>query len=109
MKFTELDPQFIQLARTSESPEKWSYHYVNILSAADGVIFLCPIHFKKNNGPCGTHSIICWFKGRNIPDELNPGPGRWDVSGDLVNLTLNPSIDLGNDDWHGWIKNGEVT
>lgn len=106
MKLSILDPRFIKLNRTDE---KWSYSIVDKRSEADGVIFLCPVHFQKNKGKVGTHSVICWFKNRNIPAGLSPGPGRWDATGELSNLTLSPSVDLGNGDWHGHITNGEVT
>jgi len=109
MKFTELDPHFVQLTRTPEPPEKWRFNYVDTLSEADGVMFLCPTHFQMNGGPEGTHSVICWFSTRSIPNTLWPGPGRWVPSGELATLTLSPSVDLGHGDWHGHITNGEVT
>lgn len=109
MRFTELKPNFVQLIRTPKPCNEWSFHPVATLEEADGVMFLCPEHFKKNGGAGGTHSVICWFMGKGIPDELTPGPGRWQASGDLENLTLAPSVDLGSGDWHGHITNGEVT
>lgn len=109
MRFSELNPKFVQLTRTDEPSNNWGFHEVETLGEADGVMFLCPTHFQKNKGSKGTHSIICWFEARNIPAELTPGPGRWVASGDLNNLTLSPSINLGDDHWHGHITNGEVT
>lgn len=112
MRFIDLHPQFVQLTRTSDPCARWPFHPVGTLAEADGVMFLCPVHFEKNGGASGTHSVICWFKNRDIPDELTPGPGRWEADcgeGGLATLTLTPSVDLGNGDWHGFIKNGEVT
>lgn len=33
--------------------------------------------------------------------------GGWDVEGDISNLTVSPSIHM--TDYHGWIRNGEIT
>jgi hypothetical protein len=66
----------------------------------------------KNNGPIGTHSVLCWFKGRGVPDDEFSGPGRWDVSGTgFEDLTLIPSVHLTGEGcgWHGHVQNGEVT
>jgi hypothetical protein len=109
IKLSNLNPQFIQLDRTSADLNRWSYREVKTLAEADGVRFLCPVHFEKNNGAAGTHSVICWFRDHGIPAELSPGPGRWVASGELKSLTLIPSVDLGSGDWHGHIINGEVT
>ncbi len=77
---------------------------------AQGVLFLCPVCFKKNGGAAGTESVLCWFKGRGVPDSATPGPGRWDASGaSFEDLTLSPSVNVDHEHWHGWIKNGEVT
>lgn len=56
-------------------------HYVDTLAEAQGISFLCPQCFKNNNGPVGTHTIICWFTDRGVPDNETPGPGRWSPSG----------------------------
>jgi hypothetical protein len=38
---------------------------------------------------------------------------RWDVTGEPPNITVNPSINAGDGpgegNWHGWIKDGEMT
>jgi hypothetical protein len=81
---------------------------------AQGVLFLCPLCFKINNGPIGTHSVICWFKGR-VSDDLEPGPGRWNPQGTTIDdLTFVPpgavSVQLlGGCNWHGFIVNGDAT
>lgn len=97
------------------------FHEVDTLAEAQGVEFLCPVCFAKNNGNVGTHHVICWFRGK-VPDNAVPGPGRWDASGSgLHNLTLNPSVNLDVHDaefykkypaccrWHGWVKEGVAT
>lgn len=77
------------------------------LRRAHGLLFLCPRCFERNAGPIGTHSVICWFRGR-VPDDAQPGPGRWDVAGtSLRDITLAPSIQLiGGCAWHGYVRDG---
>lgn len=108
MKFTDLEPSFLQLIRTERPCNTWSFKVVETLAEADGVMFMCPTHFRKNGGREGTHQVICWFKNKNIPAQLNPGPGRWDAKGSLANLTLSPSVNI-EGDWHGFIQNGQVS
>lgn len=72
MKLNELEPRLINNENRSVVPAS--------LSEADGIIFLCPVCFVKNNGNVGTHSIVCWFTGK-VPDTLTPGPGRWNPKG----------------------------
>lgn len=106
LKLTDLEPSFV---RHEYRGEHLYYVEVSTLAEAHGVEFLDPVEL---NGRGGT--VICWFRGR-VPDCLEPGPGRWYVSGsDFTNLTLDPSVDLscGNKypgRWHGWVRNGEVT
>ena len=94
-----------------------SYGPVKLLREADGVIFLCPVCFTKNNcSNVGVHSVICWFKDK-VPDTLQPGPGRWNPGGTgMYDLTFVPpgmtGVKLTNPDgcgWHGHIRNGEAT
>ncbi len=82
---------------------------------AMGVQFLCPKCFWKNNGPSGTHSIICWFRDRGVPDDLSPGPGRWNPTGTgLDDLTFVPggepaqACSIQTHDWHGFVRDGKV-
>lgn len=81
------------------------------IANADGVLFLCPTCFKKNNGPVGTDSVLCWFSNKpHIPALAKPGPGRWAATGtSFDDLTLSPSVNVDNEHWHGFITNGEVT
>lgn len=99
MKLTELDAQFVRL-------EGNTLPHVDTLAEAQGVWFMCP--------QCRRHYVLCWFRGRGVPDTETPGPGRWDPSGTgLQDLTLSPSVLLpsttpGECNWHGWVKNGDA-
>ena len=81
---------------------------------ADGIMFLCPKCFKDNNGPVGTHSVICWFVGR-VPDDVDPKPGRWNPSGtsiddfSLVGPGAHSILMLGGCGWHGFVTNGDAS
>lgn len=106
MRLLELEPTFYRIT------EPRRYAVVYALAEAHGVDFLCPLHFLKNGGPIGTHHVLCWFAGRGVPDDLKPGPGRWNVSGnDFSDLTLSPSVHLPGADcgWHGHVIGGEVS
>lgn len=37
------------------------------------------------------------------------GGGFWTVQGEPPNLTVSPSINVGDELWHGHIKNGQLT
>lgn len=79
------------LYATGKKMEAREYHvHVETLSEAQGVQFLCPTCLAKNNGPEGTHTILCWSRSRGTPDSASPGPGRWLLVGTgLHDLTLN--------------------
>lgn len=101
----DLDANFIRL-----SPTGWQR--VDTLAAAQGIEFLCPKCYKQNDGPVGTHRVLCWFAGRDVPPETRPLPGRWNPSGTcMADLTfVGPgaaSVLLeGGCGWHGFVKNG---
>lgn len=103
MKLTDLDPQFL-MAKT-----KTRYAHTDDAAKAQGIMFLCPVCFKKNKGAVGTHSVIVWFDGRGTLKECD-GP-RWSVRGsNYGDLTIAPSIHtIGGCGWHGHVKKGEVT
>jgi hypothetical protein len=115
MKLTDLEPEFL----TWYVEDGRIYHgHVRTIGEAQGVMFLCPKCFAANNGPVGTHRVICWSRSRGVPDDANPQPGRWALDGTgLDDLTLNGdppgqarSVQLlGGCNWHGHITNGEVT
>lgn len=109
-RLTELDPQFLK--RTDDS----HWQHVERIGEADGIIFLCPACFEQNNGPVGTHSIICWRP--SVPQSTSPTPGRWEFegngyydltlaggawSGNLRSVKLDASCNV-----HFHITNGEV-
>ena len=89
-----------------------TYQMIDRLEDAQGVKFLCPLCFAANNGPIGTHAVICWFRDRGVPDDFSPGPGRWNPSGTgLDDLTFVPpgltSVQLqGGCNWHGYVSGG---
>lgn len=91
---------------------------VHSLTDAQGVRFLCPKCYAAHGGAIGTHSIICWSRSRGIPNDADPGPGRWKMDGTgLDDLTLNAdapssarSIQLnGGCAWHGYVTQGRAT
>lgn len=102
MRLTDLEPQFVAYA-------PGSYAHVERIEQADGITFVCPGCLAKSaDGRAGVHSVLAWFRGRGVPDDETPGPGRWAASGTgYADLTLAPSIDVGC--WHGFVRNGEIT
>lgn len=98
LRLADLEPEWV---RHSEGDG------VLTISNAQGIMFGCPI--------CDRHSILAWFKDRGVPDDEEPGPGRWTPSGtDFGDLSLVPSINLNVKPdspckWHGFVTNGEVT
>jgi hypothetical protein len=100
VKLAELDARFVR-------HEADRLPFVDTLAEAQGVWFMCP--------ECQHHYVLCWFRGRGVPDDATPGPGRWDPTGTgLHDLTLSPSVLLpskepGECNWHGWVKNGDAT
>jgi hypothetical protein len=106
MKLIELEPHLLKIESLT------SYHRIDDVTQAQGIMFLCPKCYATNNGPVGMHSVLCWFANKGVPGELTPGPGRWSASGtDYTNLTLSPSVHLTGPGcgWHGFITNGEVS
>ena len=90
--------------------------YVDRLEDAQGVQFLCPVCFRDNGGPVGTHMVEVTFAGRGVADEDGMhndkgAPVRWQVTGSgFADLTTKPSVLLlGGCNWHGFITNGEVS
>lgn len=99
-RLANLDASFVHL----ESPDG-AFREVSTIGEANGVLFDCP--------KCGRHSVLCWSRSRGVPDGIEPGPGRWEMTGSgLDDLTLSPSIDLSRNGsgcgWHGWVKNGDA-
>jgi hypothetical protein len=102
MKLIDLEPSFKKVV------DERTMRNVDTLAEAEGIKFLCPYCFRKNNGAVGTHSIIIWFEGRGAPPEWEPLP-RWRVSGTgYGDLTITPSI-LDSECWHGYVTKGEIS
>lgn len=99
-RLVDLEASFIKLI----APDG-SFDEVPSIAEAQGVMFNCP--------KCEAHSVICWSRSRGVPDGIEPGPGRWEMSGtDLTDLTLKPSVDLSRSGvgclWHGWVTGGDA-
>lgn len=105
MRLLDLDPEWVADYDPADGSH-WRRADLTI-TTAQGVLFECPL--------CGHHSILAWFRGRGVPDDAEPGPGRWTPSGTgFSDLTLDPSINLhvkpdSACKWHGWVRNGDVT
>lgn len=109
MNLTELDPSWLMIIDEN--------HYQRLAESAmpencDGIIFLCPKCFRKNQGSRGTHSVICWQP--HVPQTTNPIPGRWAFLGNsFETLTLvagSSSISLTGDGCkaHFFIQEGKI-
>jgi hypothetical protein len=111
MKLRDLNAQLIW--KLSDRGSYWTD--CSDITQAQGIVFLCPKCFIANSGPIGTHSVICWFKNRGVPDGMHPKPGRWNPSGTgLDDLTFVPpgavSVLLtGGCGWHGFVTKGDAS
>lgn len=131
MRLTDLDAEFIRLEGKYGGTSCFDAngHMLDI-TEAQGVMFQCPKcaadtkeppreYLDAFRGPrrCvpGAHYLICWFVGRGVPDDVNPKPGRWHVSGTgLDDLTF-----VGPDAasvllttgcwWHGFVRDGDAS
>lgn len=108
MKLSDLEPGFL---RYVEEEGRVTHHYVEHISEATGVQFLCPKCFAANGGRIGTHLIICWAP--SVPQNARPGPGRWKLVGtgldDLSLVAGSSSVHItGGCQWHGFVENGNV-
>lgn len=124
MRLRDLDARFVGQWRIQDG----HYHYeeVDNFVGAQGVQFQCPRcaqgkELQEEDGRrffIGVHSVLCWFKtpigADPVPDEILPGPGRWNPSGtSLDDLTFVPpgavSVWLTSGcGWHGHVENGEA-
>jgi hypothetical protein len=100
-RLTDLDPTFVDRC----SQDGHSFYEGAPIASAQGIMFDCP--------KCRRHSILAWFRDRNVPAAAEPAPARWAVSGSgFDDLTLFPSIDLSANpngcQWHGHVTNGEA-
>lgn len=103
MRLVDLEARFLRVAHPGHFTGTEFEH-------AQGIVFLCPLCFRKNGGEVGTHSVIVWFAERGVPDNLDP-KGRWEAVGTCLNdLTVTPSIQVvGGCAWHGYVVKGEVS
>lgn len=111
---SQLEAKFIRYERRADGE---FFIDVETIDEAQGVEFLCPRCFTANNGPVGTHMVVCWSRSRGVPDEVEPRPGRWALAGtSIADLTLNAdppgtarSVQLnGGCSWHGFVTNGRA-
>lgn len=116
MRLSELEAKLIWQVNVETGSFRTDEPPCPSLAEAQGLLFLCPKCFKDNNGPVGTHSVICWFEGRGIPDDMEPRPGRWTPRGTSIeDITFVPAkksnsvLLLGGCNWHGFITNGDAT
>lgn len=111
MRLTDLQPIWLAAPRRDEDGhEIWPT--LTSKDGAHGIEFLCPACFTKNNGPVGTHAIICWDP--SISQDHHPKPGRWQLVGtsfdDLTLVAGSSSISLPTADCkaHFFIRNGDI-
>lgn len=112
MRLADLNAYFIRL-----SDRPGSFRLAESIADAQGVLFLCPLCYGVNKGAVGTHSVICWSRSRGVPDDVEPKPGRWVLSGtgiDDLTLDAEPGqsrsvLLLGGCGWHGFVTSGEAT
>ena len=137
IRLTELEPDFIRYETRIETydvidgdhktwvergrptkpftgPKEYIHHGFSF-EEAQGISFLCPRCFVKNNGKAGTHTCHVTFKGRYVGASQGIGDGkggfpRWKAQGSgFEDLTLTPSVQIvGGCGWHGYITDGEV-
>lgn len=105
MRLVDLKPSFLIHV------DELLYKRTDNFFEADGLTFLCPKCFIKNNGEIGTHSMICWTP--KISQTTSPNPGRWNFEGtsyeDLSLIAGSSSIAItGGCQAHFFIKKGEV-
>lgn len=149
MRLTDLDPQFVRrevkqqmVTHLKDGVDPLNYNRetdfvtderpvvyqvrVDTIQEAQGIRFVCPKCYIANNGLMGTHGVVCWSSSRGVPDDAQPGPGRWSLQGTGYNdLTLGeepgksrsvllhgqckePDGSMGPG-WHGFVTNGDVT
>lgn len=105
MRLADLEPEFLKIV------DDRSHRRDATFQDCDGIFFLCPLCFKANNGPVGTHGVICWKP--HVPQTRSPTPGRWSIEGtgfhDLSLVAGSSSVLLmGGCNAHFFIKNGEI-
>lgn len=98
-----LEPEFV--VRTEKGYRRCSF------AEAEGLWLLCPECWDRNNGPVGTHGVLCWRPC--VPLSVTPGPGRWEFKGtgmdDLTLVAGSSSVLLqGGCNAHFYVQGGQV-
>jgi hypothetical protein len=123
VKLADLEPHFLQRRivpchvgapgcdTVSEHTQHEDSHWVDAITEADGIGFLCPKCFAQNAGPKGTHHVICWRP--RVPADVNPKPGGWEFEGtgyaDLSLVAGSSSVLLqGGCNAHFMVTRGEI-
>lgn len=57
MKLLDLGPEFC----CGYDPITLGFGHTREIAEAQGIWFLCPACFVKNQGPIGTHMVLVWF------------------------------------------------
>lgn len=116
MKLRNLNAQLVKYLEGFEGGHRrvWS------LEEAQGLLFQCPKCAEGlpneqvgdgTTAAIGAHYVLCWFRGKGVPDDEYPGPGRWAPSGLTIDdFSLSPSVNLSGPGckWHGWVKDGSA-
>jgi len=103
VRLVELQPAFLVIDKSNVLR-----HEVDELAAAQGLLFVCPK--CRRRAIEHRHSVVCWFSGRNVPDEEMPTWNRLDVYGSVYSdLTVVGVIAVrGGCEWRGRIQFGRV-
>jgi len=79
-------------------------------SAEPGDMWRClwDSHVVEGRDPCWVIRMPgqAWVWHTNDKDTKNGN--FWNVTGEVPNITVHPSINIGPEIWHGWIKNGQM-
>lgn len=111
-RLRDLEGTLLRITKRRANGHVAQYEPVKELRKAHGVSYLCPVCFWINGGPVGTHGCLHWFTNAKLPDDADPGPGRWNARGhDIDDLTfVGPGAFSVNmvGHWHGFIESGAV-
>lgn len=83
----DLEGEFLRIINADPAAGAISFHTLSPggapleLAEAQGVQFVCPKCLRERGERPGCHMVLCWFRGRGVPDHLGPKPGRWTPAG----------------------------
>ncbi len=124
MRLRELDGHFVGGWHGKDAEHEYEgYRHVESIDEAQGVQFQCPKCAEgkprsEDGKVMGAHYVLCWFANPRhaptVPNDINPGPGRWFISEgstSLDDLTFcgpgQCSVKLiGGCEWHGYVTAG---